>query len=248
MRRRRSQSGVTLMELMIAITLVSLLSVSMLMATRVGFNAMEKTNNRVIANRRAIGTQRILDQQVAGMIVTTAQCLADPSRPPVAIPFFQGQPQTMRFISTYSLQQAHRGYPQILEYQVIPHPQGKGVRLVVNERLYSGPRSAGRFCIGPGPPEMGGGLFPPVEIGPQSFVLADELAFCQFGFLQDIAPVGREWVPVFTDQTMFPMAIRIEMAPLQPKPGNIPLLSLTAPVRVTRIPGANYNDVDPRPQ
>jgi prepilin-type N-terminal cleavage/methylation domain-containing protein len=248
MRRRRSQSGVTLMELLIAITLVSLLSVSMLMAMRVGFNAMEKTNNRIIANRRAIGTQRILDQQIAGMIVMTAACQANTGGPPIKMPFFQGQPQTMRFVSSYSLQEAHRGYPRILEYQVIPHPEGLGVRLIVNERLYSGPRSAGQFCLGPGGPGMGG-LFLPVEIGPQSFVLADQLAFCRFAFLEDAPPpLNREWVPLFTDQAKFPRAIRIEMAPLQPKPGNIPLLSLTAPVRVNRIPGAIYEDLEQAPR
>jgi prepilin-type N-terminal cleavage/methylation domain-containing protein len=243
--RRRSQAGVTLMELLIAVSLVSLISVSALMAMRVGFNAMRSTNDKIIANRRALGTQKIIEQQVAGMIVTMAECTA--GGPPVKIPFFQGEPQTMRFVSTYSLQEAHRGYPRILEYQVIPRPDGNGVRLVVNEMLYSGPRSAGRVCIGPGPPGLGN-MFVPVQIGATSFILADNLAFCRFGFLQEAPPpVWNEWVPVFSDKK-FPLAVRVEMAPTESPRGRIPLLSMIAPVRVNRLPGVSYADAMQMPQ
>ena len=40
------------------------------------------------------------------------------------IQFFQGEAQSMRFVSTYSLQQAWRGLPQILEFLVIPREDG----------------------------------------------------------------------------------------------------------------------------
>ena len=56
--RLGSRAGVTLMELIIAISLLSLLSVGLLMAMRVGLNAMEKSNNRIMANRRVSGAQR----------------------------------------------------------------------------------------------------------------------------------------------------------------------------------------------
>ena len=55
----------------------------------------------------------------------------------------------MRFVSSYSLQQGARGLPRILEFQVIRGEEGKGVRLVVNEQPYTGPRSAGFFVLGP---------------------------------------------------------------------------------------------------
>src|SRR4051794_15024198 len=48
MNRKAKESGVTLIELLVAITLLSLLSVGMLFAMRVGLNAMGKTNERVI--------------------------------------------------------------------------------------------------------------------------------------------------------------------------------------------------------
>ena len=52
---------------------------------------------------------------------------------------FQGDPQTMRFVSSYSLTEAARGLPRLLEYQVIPGEDGNSVRLVVNEIVYTGP-------------------------------------------------------------------------------------------------------------
>ena len=64
--------------------------------------------------------------------------------------FFQGEPQSMRLASTYSLQQGERGLPMILEFQVIPGEDEQGVRLVVNEHWYTGPRGAGIYCIGMG--------------------------------------------------------------------------------------------------
>ncbi len=56
----------------------------------------------------------------------------------------------MRLASTYSLQQGERGLPMILEFQVIPGEDDQGVRLIVNEHWYTGPRGAGVYCIGPG--------------------------------------------------------------------------------------------------
>ena len=58
--KARSKAGVTLLELLIAVSLVGLLSVGILMALRVGINAMEKTNGRLMSNRRNTGAQRVI--------------------------------------------------------------------------------------------------------------------------------------------------------------------------------------------
>lgn len=240
--RLGSKAGVTLIELLIAVSLVSLLAVGILMAIRVGVNAMEKTNNRFLSNRRVLGAQRALEQQIAGLFVTRADCQVGPGAPPTRLPFFQGEPAAMRFVSSYSLQESSRGYPRILEYSVIPGEKGQGVRLVVNERLYSGPESTGALCVGAGPPGEGA-LFRPIEVGPNSFVLADRLAFCHFAYLEPAPPSEpQRWLPRWVRADLLPLAIRIEMAPLEPDPSNIPLVTFTAPVRVNRSPFAPYAD------
>jgi general secretion pathway protein J len=242
MRRTASQSGLTLIEVLVAVSLVSLLSVGILMAIRTGLQAMEKTNARLLANRRAVGAQRILEQQIAGFLPVPADCVPAPGAPPQRILFFQGEPQSMRFVSTYSLEEAHRGAPRILEFQVIPGADNQGVRLVVNEHLYVGPRGAGLFCLGRGPEPLLGIVprFPPIQIGPRSFVLADRLAACRFWFRQALPP------PLFErwDQRWlrpeWPTAIRVELLPLAPAPSRVPLLSLTVPLRAQKDPGTEY--------
>lgn len=238
---RRPSAGVTLMELLIAVSLVSLISAGIMMAMRVGLNAMQKTNNRLMDNRRVAGVQRVLEQQIAGFMAVTANCRVDPSGPPMKLPFFQGEPQSMRFVSSYSLEEAARGYARILEYQVIPLETGEGVRLVVNELLYSGPDSTGILCLGvrPGTPAM---LFRRIETGPHSFVLADRLAFCNFVYQERLPPPEwRRWTPLWVKPEL-PSALRIELAPLEPEPSRLPRLTLTVPLRVSKNAMLQYED------
>jgi len=56
------QRGLTLMEVLIAVSLVGLMSIGILMSIRMGLNAMDKTNKRLMANRRLLGAQRILER------------------------------------------------------------------------------------------------------------------------------------------------------------------------------------------
>ncbi|MGH9591796.1 MAG: hypothetical protein ACRD5L_01800 [Bryobacteraceae bacterium] len=204
---------------------------------------MEKSNDKLMHNRRVTGVEHILEQQVAGLLPVSAKCGGgDPQSPGEKIVFFEGETQSMRFASTYSLQEGGRGMPKILEFQVIPGNEGLGVRLIVNEYLYSGPTSTGGFCTGKGPDDNGGSapLFIPISVGPGSFVLADKLSTCQFAFLQpakDAEPA--RWVQHWT-RPILPQAIRITMLPLREDSAAMQLLPLTLPVHVTRWPLGEY--------
>ena len=234
------ERGVTLIELLIAVTLVALLSVGMLFAMRIGLNAMEKSKDTLMANRRVASVQRILQGQIANIMAVTALCNSGGEAPPARIPFFQGEPQSMRFVSSFSLHEGDRGLPQILEFQVIPGENGAGVRLVVNEMLYTGPKSTGVFCIGV-PPGAPAPVFRPIEIGPLSFVLADKIAYCRFSFKEHLPPFGEgQWLARW-NKPFLPTGIRVEMAPLEPNPARLQLLPLTIPVHVTRDPMARYD-------
>jgi prepilin-type N-terminal cleavage/methylation domain-containing protein len=243
----RSRSGVTLIEVLIAVSLLSLLSLGILMALRVGMNAMGKAQRKLMDNRRAAGAQRILAQQLAGFIPVIAEFSPSPDAAGgIKIPFFQGRMRSMRFVSSYSLGDASRGLPQILEFLVIPGDQGQGVRLVVNENVYTGPRSAGMFCLGPGPdPELGvvTQRIIPVAAGPRSYVLADRLAYCRFSYLGVVPGMQIDrWSPNWiTDK--WPLGIRIEMAGLENNGSRLEPVTLTAPVHVDRDPAIVYGDL-----
>ena len=230
--RRSAQRGVTLIELLIAVTLVALLSTGMLIAIRLGLSTMERVNDRLYGNRRVMSVNRIIDSQIAGIMFAKTDCIGS-GKPNGSISFFQGEPTTMRFVSTFSLEEAARGYPKVLEFQVIPGEQ-QGVRLIVNENIYAGPLTTGRFCVGRG--ENGVPSFLPVQTGTASFVLADKLASCRMMYRETLPdPPFERWVPFWGKDTL-PTAIRIEMAPLPSDKLRLPLVTITAPVRVTRDP------------
>ena len=244
-RQLSSEAGLTLIEVLTAVSLLSLLSVGMLAAIRLGFNAMHKTESRMMENRRIAGAQRILEQELGGLMPVQAICHPGPDSGPTPFPFFEGQPQSMRLVSTYSLNEAWRGQPRVLELQVIPGAEGVGVRLIVNEIPYTGPLSAGQSCLGiVGDPESGMPVpqFSSIQAGPQSFVLADKLALCRFSYLEPRdPPEDQRWR---TDWVLprWPMGIRVEMAPLEDPRARLRPLSITAAIPINRAPDFYYAD------
>lgn len=236
MSRRR---GVTLLELLLAVTLLSLLSVAMFTAMRIGLNAFTKADNKLMMNRRVAGAQRILQSELEGLVPAIALCgVAADNGGGSRLTFFEGQPAELRLVSTFSLQQGWRGRPQILEIFVIPGEQ-EGVRLVVNEIPYTGSLGAGRLCK----ERDGLPLFLPVSAGPQSFVLADKLAFARFSYLAPAPDPNQPdiWTPVWKDKVL-PLAVRIEMAPLEADASQVQPVSVTAPIYLHRNPEIPYGD------
>jgi hypothetical protein len=248
--RHLNSAGVTLIELLIAVLLFSLLSLSIVITLRVALSGMNKSDTKLTANRRVSSIERILDQEIKEIMPVTAMCQPGPGVRGTKLMFFQGEAQSMRLASTYSLQQGQRGLPMILEYQVIPGEDNQGVRLIVNEHWYTGPLGAGAYCLGIGPnPDGGppGPIFAPIAIGANSFVVADKLAYCRFSFRDPRLPGQTPlWVTRWV-KPMLPNAIRMEMAPLTPDLGRLQPVTLTIPVHVTRLPTEPYDNEWPRP-
>jgi general secretion pathway protein J len=224
------------MELLIAVTLFSMISAGLLLAMRIGLNTYGKTQNALMTNRRVAGAQRILEAEMEGMVPVLAPCGAGPGGGGARTPFFQGEPQTIRLVSTFSLEEGWRGRPQILEIFVVPGDSGD-FRLVVNETPYLHPIQAGSLCTGEH-------RYLPVSAGPRSFVLADKLASCRFLYLDQ--PENRSqppvWTPVFEGKS-WPLAVRIQMAPQVPDFSRLQPVTVTAPLRIRRSPGMVYDDL-----
>ena len=236
----KREAGVTLLELLIAISLVSLLSVGMLVAMRVGMNTMGAANRRVAVNRRSTGAQRILEQQLGGFLPFYAFCLAKDNPQGAKAPFFQGEPTVMQFITSYSLNEAQRGLPRIVQVFVAPGEAGDGVRLLENEHPYGGPFGAGFFCLGPEPDALTGepvARFNVPEQQPGSFVVADKLAAARFSYQENNnGEKPDQWLPRWA-KSRWPRAIRIEVEPLRPDPSRIQPVTITVPMRITREAG-----------
>jgi prepilin-type N-terminal cleavage/methylation domain-containing protein len=245
---RRGDAGVTLVELLVAVTLLSLLSLGMVMAMRVGLAAYSKTETKLMDNRRVAGAQRIVESELEGLIPAFVLCGAGAQGAIGArAVLFQGASAAMWMVSTFSLQQGWRGQPQILQLFVIPGDQGE-VRLVVNEIPYTGARGAAQYCSGTiNVPNTSAPLAQmiPVAAGPQTFVLADKLAYCRFSYftpsiVQNEPPA---WQPNWASKG-WPLAVRIEMAPADADPSRLQPISITAPLHVRRDPEKVYIDVN----
>jgi hypothetical protein len=156
------------------------------------------------------------------------------------VPFAQWEAQSMRFVTTYSLQDAWRGRAQIAALQVIPGDHGAGVRLIVDETPYTGPAQAGQSIVSI---DANVPRFAPILPGPRSFVLADRLAFCRFSYLEQRyqAPF-RIWRPDWIQPQQLPLGIRIEMAPLDTTPAELHVSTITVPLTVNLQPGSYYDD------
>ena len=143
--RNHSQAGLTLVEILVAVSLLSLLSVGMLTAMRLGFNTMDRVDAHLVKNRRVVNTRGIIESEINGFVFTIADYRPQPLQV-VSVPFIQLEPQSMRFVTSYSLEDGWRGRPQIAALQVIPGEAG--VRLIVNETPYTGRVQAGQNVAG----------------------------------------------------------------------------------------------------
>ena len=213
----RDERGVTLVELMIAITLVAAIVAGLLFAMRTSLLAYQKLNGRLEDDTRAMRIEQALERQILGLVPLVRDC-----------PALKGDERSLRFVSAYSLAEGSRGYLRVVEYLVAPDPSG-GTRLMMNERLYNGP------CV-KDPPLLGG----------ESIEAAGRLAYCRIGyreFFPDNMMAGN-WVARW-DRPTLPGAVRIEMAPMDASTTRLPTLTLNVPIRITRDLGAPYVD-DPR--
>ena len=247
--RRDPRAGVTLIEVLIAVTLLAALSVAMMLSLQVALKALHKTNEKLLDNRRVAGAQRILLQELEGLVPVLPTCAGGDARGPHFV-FFQAEPQSMRLVSTFSLQEGWRGPALILEMVVIPGEDGKGVRLVVNETPYT-QAAAGGACTGIDRGAGAGGVaqFTPIVAKPTSFVLADQLAYCRFSYLMTPPVPGAghrfqppQWMTSATGSG-WPAAIRVEMAPLEADPSRQQPVTVTAPIRIHRHWSIPYDDL-----
>ena len=96
----RQQRGVTLLELMIAITLVAGLSTGMLMAMRTSLLTYEKTAKKLESNRRFVKTQQILSNQIAALIPVQGACAAREGQTIPGVSFLSGLPDALRLVTS----------------------------------------------------------------------------------------------------------------------------------------------------
>jgi len=224
--------GFTLIEMIIAVTLVAAIITGLMMTMRTSLSAYQKVNQRLEANRRAMGIDQAVHRQFGAIMPVRGQCGGNGP----LVSAFSGDINWVRFVSSSSFAEGARGYPRVVEYVVAPDPNG-GVRLMMNERIYSGPAALEPLCFNQ--------TFLPVQVAAQSVEVAGKLAYCRFGYRAPLpdSPMAADWRPAWQLPDL-PQAVRVEMMPLPaggPTSG-LPMLTLNVPVHVTRFVLYSYAD------
>lgn len=237
------ERGVTLLELIIAISLVALISGGMLTAMRTSLLTNQKVSARLESNRQHMNLRQLIAHQLGGAMPVMAPCPSSTGGA-IPVPFFQGSQQMLRFVSSFSMAEGSRGYPRIIEYQVAPGSSG-GFRLIVSERPYTGPASVAPFCLDgsflPTAAVSPGGISNPNE---SSIVAADSLSECLFFYQQPVQPIvfgDVQWVGNWS-LPMLPPAVRIEMVPLAGAREILPPLDVMVNLRMDRDFRGNFAD------
>ncbi len=209
-------AGMSLIEVTVAVALMGLLSAGIFTAFQVGASSWQSTRDRLMLDRRIATANAILHGTLNGIVPIRAEM--PPGRPERGrrFFFFQGEPRSMRFVTTYSVVTGVRGGLLITELQVVSSE--RGLRVLLNQSPYRGPQSAGFFVAGFARDPLRGrerALFVPILPRATSLIIVDELEDCRFAFLEQ--PPGleqpTEWVPVWADLLRLPEAVAIHVIP-----------------------------------
>lgn len=229
---RGRRAGLTLIEVMVAVTLLGLLSVGIITALQIGAGSWMGTRERLTHDRRIASANQIFHSALGGIVPMTAQAIpGGEARFPVTL-FFQGEPQTMRFVSAYSITAGSRSGLNIFELQVVNSENGR--RVLLNQFPYEGPFRAGELIEGLEPVPGGRGrrlLFRPVEPRGSSLIVADELIDCEFHYLRQPRRPDEptEWIDTWTDPLVLPLAVSVRLTP-SAEPGRLLPVSITTAI------------------
>ncbi len=145
----RPEAGFTLLELLVSVTVVALLVTAMLFSWRVAAATWGRSNQVLEGQRRVSATLDLIGKQMAGM-TPVAPWVREGSQDV----FFQGEPQTARFLTRYSLAGRAGSGLYLIEYQVADGAGGTK-QLLLNEVPVRNAADLGRLRIGVEPSAAG---------------------------------------------------------------------------------------------
>ena len=237
----------TLIEVLVAVALLSLLSAGLFTSLQIGATSWSTTSQRLMLDRRVANANAILHSSFASIVPLEAEI---PRERQIGLPrllFFQGEPGSMRYVSSYSVTEGVRGGLRIVELQV--SSAQNGVRILLNQLPYLGPLSAGSLVVDRvSDPDFPRGriIFEPIRAMPTSLIIVDELAACTFSYLR--RPRRRDepslWLPYWGERDSLPAAIRVNLSPSSQDVRLLPV-SITTAVRAEWVRGGGQGATAP---
>jgi prepilin-type N-terminal cleavage/methylation domain-containing protein len=183
-----SAAGFTLLELLVSMTIVSLLATTVLFGWRIASSAWQKANTHLERSRMVLAANQLLQDQMSSMLPYRART-ADG----VPMPFFQGDAKSAQFITRYSIHgRASSGLYRV-EYQIVE--ENDSSKLLLNEAPVRSREELGSLISGV--EEVPGGMILKLaafERGGETVTLLDGVKECRFEYYDPVAPsAGGGW-------------------------------------------------------
>ena len=130
--KRSCSSGFTLMEVLISITLMSILTVTVHYGYRVGLDSWSRAEKTLERERRVQSVLDLMSRQLGSMVPYYSRQSLDGA--PVDVLLFHGANEGVRFVSTFSSGSRNAGGLRLVEY-FMANATGEGMSLLMNDRL-----------------------------------------------------------------------------------------------------------------
>lgn len=173
--------GFTLLEVMISITLISLLVTVMAGAMRLAHRSIERGERKWEYLERFKVSFLVVDAQIQSAIPLVR---ADDEAGRL---FFEGSEDSVKFASNYSLTGGYRGYVTVA-YRVKPNGEGRSALYIEENTI--GVENAREIKLFDG---------------------MEEIGFEYFRKENDADDTAGEWVETWTDELLFPRKIRVNL-------------------------------------
>jgi prepilin-type N-terminal cleavage/methylation domain-containing protein len=224
--RKHDPRGFTLMELLVSITVISLLAVTILFSWRVAATAWGRADRLIDAQRRETAAHQVLEMQMAEMVPVMPWLRRGNS----AV-FFQGGARAARFLSRYSLASRSRSGLYRIEYEIADGPNGSK-QLLLNEAPVLATDELDALWIGTEQTPDGPRLqLAPIERTPQTRVLLEGLADARFEYYQPAGAGAGGWVSEWTGAgNELPRAMAIRTAARRADDNHAAPLSIVASI------------------
>ncbi len=215
-KRLPSNAGLTLIEILVAVVLLGLLSTGIVASLDVSSRAWQTARNRLTLDRRIATANAILHSQISGIAPILAEIPPQRRIALASFVFFQGEPDAMRFVSSYSVTDGRRAGLQLVELKIVDSQRGR--RVLLNQMPFQGPLGAGLLAEGlvrDASFPRGRIVFRSIEPRATSLIIIDELQECTFAYLRESRNVSEPsvWLPLWGEPYELPAAVAIRLTP-----------------------------------
>lgn len=205
------ESGLTLLELITAITISGLVALAVTVSLRIGVRAWEKSQGAVLELRRQANAADLLPAQLGDGVMRMVEVELFDRRQRML--FFFGDETRLVFLSTYSAAQHGRGGMVVADYFAEQQPD-RTWKLWLDEQPALDDEWLARWVVGTEATSEGGQKpqLRPFDTG-RAMLLFQGLAECRFEYLRE-TPATAEWVAPWSllAYPYLPPAIRLQLA------------------------------------